>query len=493
MELPSKNKSFEENATLWFIFIAFGYFLFRLFYFATHISHYVPPDEVTRFGLCQVFSKTLLLPENSEETYHLGLVTHIPYLYYYVMGKLLKLNFFPVSDLVFLRFLNCMISFTTVVYGYKWMRLITPNRLYHLLFVILITNTPMFSFLGAAVSYDNLTNLFAVTALYYLHLFFQNPNSTRFLVFAISVLGGALTKITFLPLVLAYLGILIFHERKYLKNLFPIIKKFLTTLRPAQKILLGITFVLLILNMTLYFGNMVRFGKIEPRPNQVLTEDQIMEYRIFARNRIVSLYKSGRLSFSEAVQKAKEIQHPGDSADTLFLLKMTRANKLNPISPMGRIQYACHWLKSMLKQSVGIIGHIGLIKHSYWFAGYQFIFLFSLLFFVFFFVCYWRPPDAGRLLADALFLCLFYAIILMQFVNYPIYTGSMSLGLALQGRYFFPVLVPFYGIVAYSLINPFKKSLRGVIVLLIALFFIWGDFPYFLQNATEQWFFANGS
>ena len=181
------------------------------------------------------------------------------------MGKLLKLNFFPVSDLVFLRFLNCMISFATVVYGYKWMRLITPNRLYHLLFVILITNTPMFSFLGAAVSYDNMTNLFAVTALYYLHLFFQNPNSTRFLVFAISVLGGALTKTTFLPLVLAYLGVLIFHERKHLKNLFPIVKEFLTALRLGQKVLLGISLLLFVLNMTLYLENLMRFGKIIPR------------------------------------------------------------------------------------------------------------------------------------------------------------------------------------------------------------------------------------
>ena len=262
MELPSKNKSFEENATLVLIFIAFGYFIIRLLYFATHVSHYVPPDEVTHFGLCQIFSQTLLLPGNSEASYSLGLVTHVPYLYYFIMGKCLKLNFSPVSDLVFLRFFNCMRSFATVVYGYKWMRLITQNRLCHLLFVILITNTLMFSFLGASVSYDNLTNFFAVTALYYLHLFLRNPDPGRFLLFGISLLGGALTKKTFLPLVLAYLVILLFHERRHLKDIFPVIKKVLPSLRLAQKALLGIVLLLLVLNMTLYLGNLIRFQKI---------------------------------------------------------------------------------------------------------------------------------------------------------------------------------------------------------------------------------------
>ncbi len=488
MELLSKNKSFEENAL---VLAAFGYFLFRLFFFATHISHFVPPDEVTRFGISQIFSKTLFLPKNSEESYSLGLVTHIPYFYYFIMGKCLKLNIFPISDLIFLRFFNCMLSFATVVYGYKWMRLITSNPLCRLLFVILITNTPMFSFLGAAVSYDNLTNFFAVTALYYLHLFSQNPNSSRFLLFVISLLGGALTKITFLPLVLAYLGILIFHERKNLKNLFPIIKQIMLSLRPGQKVLLGIALLLLFLNITLYLENLIRFGHLVPKANQVLTEEQCMKYRIYARNRIVSLYKSGRLTYNEAIQKAKEIQHPGDRTTTFQLLRIAKENVLNPIPLMGRIQYSWHWFIYMLQGSVGIFGHIPLPKDSYSFAVYQFIFLFTFLFSTVLFINYWKPSEISGRLTDALFLYLFYAILLMQFINYSIYTQSHTMGLALQGRYFFPVLVPFYSIVTYSLINPFKKPLQVAIFLLVSAFFIWGDFPYFLLNATPQWFLFN--
>jgi hypothetical protein len=179
------------------------------------------------------------------------------------MGKCLKLNFFPVSDLVFLRFINCLLSFGTAVYGYKWIRLVTANRICHLLFVILITNTAMFSFLGAAVSYDNMTNFFAVTALYYLHLFFQNTDTSSFLLFVISILGGALTKVSYLPLILAYLGILIFRQRKQLKNIFYILIKVLRSFGFGQTALLGIALILLALNVNLYLKNLIRFGKLE--------------------------------------------------------------------------------------------------------------------------------------------------------------------------------------------------------------------------------------
>jgi len=487
MELSTIKKYFQENAANVFIFIAFGYFLFRLFFFASHISHYAPPDETTRFALCQVFSKTLLLPKNSEETYSLGLVTHIPYLYYFVMGKCLKLNFFPVSDLVFLRFFNCLLSFGTVVYGYKWIRLVTANRICHLLFVVLITNTAMFSFLGAAVSYDNMTNFFAVTALYYLHLFFQNTNVSSFLLFVISILGGALTKVSYLPLILAYLGILIFHQRKQLKNIFYILIKVLRSLNFGQTVLLGIALVLLALNMNLYLSNLIRFGRVVPRMNQVLTEEQSMKYRIYARCRIVYLYKSGQLSYEEAVEKTNEIKHYGDRLTALDLLEAARENESNKTPPMGRIRYVLFWMTLMLHHTVGIASHMSLLKNHFYLGSYLFIFLFSFTLFL----RHWKYTFADSRILDAFFLCIFYTIILMQFVNYPKYFYYHSIKLALQGRYFFPVIIPFYGIVTYTLINSFKKPVQIANFLLISSFFIWADFPYFLLYNTPRWFIPN--
>ncbi len=477
------DKTFEEKCILFLTYIVFAYFLFRLLYFALNISHYIPPDEVSRFKMCQIFSKVLFIPEESEETYSLGLVTHMPYLYYFIMGKLLNLNFFMVSDLIFLRIFNCIISFAAIVFSYKWIKLISSESLFNLLFLILITNTPMFSFISAAVSYDNLLNLFAVTALYYLHLFFQYPTFIRFFLFGISVLSGALTKWAFIPLILAYFGVLIFRQRKNFKNMLPILKNI--SLNFKDKILLAFFLILLILNMMLYLENLVRFGKIVPTASQVITEEKAMKFRLYAQETILSLYQEDKITFDEAVEKAKQIEHPGDRADTLYLLNLAGENKVNPVIHLDRVQYMWTWLNLMLHRSVSIAGHIFMPKSSYIFSIYQLIFILSFIFFV----RYWNPLEADSLITDAVFLSIFYGIILMQFVNYPHYLRTHAVGVYLQGKYLFPVLVPFYGIVAYFLIIPFKKLFQIIIFLFISIYFILGDFPYFLYNATPQWFF----
>jgi len=326
-----------------------------------------------------------------------------------------------------------------------------------------------------------MTNFFAVTALYYLHLFFQKTNISSFLLFVISILGGALTKVSYLPLILAYLGILIFRQRKQIKNIFYILIKVLRSLNFGQTVLLGIALILLVLNVNLYLGNLIRFGRVVPRMNQILTEEQSMKYRIYARNRIVSLYISGHLTYEKAVEKTKEIQHDGDRLTALELLKTAKENATNKTPPMGRMRYALFWITLVLHHSIGIASHMSLLKNYFYLGTYLFIFLFSFALFL----VHWKSTFTDSRIADAFFLCIFYTIILMEFVNYPAYLSSRAIILTLHGRYCFPVIVPFYGIVCYSIINPFKKLIQIAICLLISAFFIWGDFPYFLLYATS--------
>ena len=102
-----------------------------------------------------------------------GLVTNIPCLYYWTMGRLLAVNFFGIPDLLFLRLLNIPLAFATIYFVWRMLRLLTDDRLTQLLLIVAMTNTIMFSFLSAFVSYDNLTNLLAAMAVYYLLAFFQ--------------------------------------------------------------------------------------------------------------------------------------------------------------------------------------------------------------------------------------------------------------------------------------------------------------------------------
>src|ERR1700690_117612 len=86
----------------WSVTLLLVYFGLRLVFFSSTVSPYVPPDEHTHFEISRIFSKISFLPENARETYEYGLVTNIPYLYYWIMGRLLNLNFFGIPDLLFL-------------------------------------------------------------------------------------------------------------------------------------------------------------------------------------------------------------------------------------------------------------------------------------------------------------------------------------------------------------------------------------------------------
>lgn len=166
-------------------------------FFALTVAPDVSPDEVTHFGIAKIYSEVFFLPENSPRSYEYGLVTNIPYLYYWTMGKLLAVNIFGFPDLIFLRFLNIPFAFATVCFALCIMRFLTDDLLTQILLVIVMTNTLMFSFLSAFVSYDNLTNLLAVMAVYYLLAFFKDRSVNMLLASFLCQLAGCLTKINF--------------------------------------------------------------------------------------------------------------------------------------------------------------------------------------------------------------------------------------------------------------------------------------------------------
>jgi len=465
------------------ILFAFLYFALRLLYFATQVSHAIPPDEDFHFGLCRVYSEALFLPGDGDASPVFGPATHIPYLYYFLMGKMLSLNIFPLSDLVYLRLLNVLLSLLTVLAGYRWIRMVTPNPLIHLLFVVLLTNTPMFSFLSAAVSYDNLTNLLAASTLCFFHVYLKKKDPQDFLFFLLSLLAGTLTKKTFFPLVPVFILLLLFHERK---NLGDLARALFPGPGPVPKRrwgLAALVVLLLLLNGTLYIGNYVRYGIFLPGASQILGKEEAMKFRIYARDSITDRYRSGKIRFEEAVEQARAISHPGDRMDALYLLNKIRRYNEQPYPLMNRLEYAWTWLTIVLNRTVGIFAHESLRKYSYPFAAYAVIYLFAFLLLI-----YWRPSDGNGMMTDALLLSFFYILVLMQYVNYPIYLQSLTVGKTVHGRYLFPVIVPLYGLMSFYLLKPFNRKIQVFLLIVISLYFIWGDFPYFLEHAGPGWF-----
>jgi hypothetical protein len=467
------------------IAVAILYFIIRLIYFATHINPAIPPDEVAHMGISMAYSRVLSIPQNGPETYEFGLVTHQPFLYYWVMGKFVHLNVFSMDNLIFLRFINGILGVITAIYALKWAKLFTANKLVHILTVIIITNTLMATGMFASVSYDNLANLFGAMSIYYMSLFFDKRRINILAMFLICLFAGCLSKITFLPLALILIVILLARERRSLKNLPEHLMGIFKPLCTLRLVLWLFTVVLLVFNGILYGGNLLTFHSLNPPADKVIGLKNAMQYRIFARNYIVAQFRDGKYTYEHAIEEAKHIiKHPGDRYGTVILLQAAHQQKDNKRTLMPFAHYVTQWTHAMVERAVGYVGHQSVMKNQWSMYPYYLVLIVSGTMLIR--KLHWHREKGHTF--SAFIIVFLYALFLLCCVNYPIYVKSNFFDLSLTGRYLFPVLVPISGLTAYYLINFFPKTIQAAIAILATYLFIYGDLIFFIKNATEPWF-----
>jgi hypothetical protein len=469
----------------WAVTFLLVYFGLRLLFFALTISPSVPPDEVTHFGVSSIFSRVSFLPENSPKTYEYGLVTNIPWLYYWTMGRLLAVNFSGIPDLLFLRLLNIPFAFATIYFVWRTFRLLTDDRLSQILLVVVMTNTIMFTFISASVSYDNLTNLLAAMAVYYLLAFFKTRSGDLLAASFLCQMAGSLTKISFLPLVLILNVLLLIYEFKNLRVLPSVLAAYFKAgswrrMGLALGILLSLA-----LNIHLYGGNYYHYGSLNPGMSDILSPDKAMQNRLEARSEIFSQFKEGRISRKEALALAIQIGHPGDRADTIYLIENYDALKNNRTELLGPVAYMVFWVQQVSAGIFGIFGHLQMANRglTMWlFAALCALTCLGIL-------VRWRPSEAAWLPSCLIAIAAFYVLFLLYSVNYRNYLYSGALGLGLQGRYIFPVLGPIYAVSSYYLLRLFGGEYgRRVVTGAVCLLFIASDLPFFLLHVTPDWF-----
>jgi hypothetical protein len=461
-----------------------AWFAARVGYLALTLHPYVPPDEITHIGRVLAYAKVWGVPDNGPASFDLGLLDHRPWLYYWVMARAVALNWLPVPDLIFARLVNGVLGLATVWVGILWVREWCRSVWARLLFGVLITNTLMFTGLAASVSYDNGANLLAAGALLALTKFRKRPSIGWLLAFGAMVLAGCLAKRTFLPLGFLLVLLLLVRERNHLNQPGTLVRDAAEGFRSAgvgSFALLGTVIVLAGFTLGLYGGNLLQYGKLRPGFDQIVGEENAMANRVFARSRIIEEFQTGVISIDEARERAGQIRHKGDRGDTLFLLKSAQ---LPESSVIGRVPYVSAWGYGILKSSVGYLGHRRAVKSSNALIGYALVFGIAALLLL----RRWRRGDAYGVPADAAFLVLGYAFVLMWFVHYPTYQTSRYIELALQGRYMFPVLVPVYGLVAWSLGELAPERARPWFVGATAAFYLYGDLPWLLGQIDEKWY-----
>lgn len=456
------------------------WFAGRVAWMAVELHPFVPPDEVTHLGRVFAYAKVWGVPDNGPGTFEYGLVDHRPWLYYWVMARSLALNVVPLPDLIFARLLNGVLGLGIVGMGIVWMRDWCSSPWARVLFTAMLTNTLMFTGLSASLSYDNGANFLATAAVLASTRLRLTRRPGWLLAFGALVLAGCLAKRTFLPLGFLLVLLLVAREGRHWRSWSRALAEALRgagarTLAGAASVVLLAAFVL-----ALYGGNLLHYGKLRPGFDQVVGERNAMQNRVFARSRILERFRSGEIDIAEARRQAQRIHHAGDRGDTLFLLKTAQ---LPESSVMGRAAYVPVWGFSMLRSSVGYLGHRRALKSDALLMPYCAVLALAAVLAA----ARWRPGAAFGVPVDAAFLVVGYAFVLMWFVNYPTYQTSRYVGLALQGRYLFPVLVPLYGMVAWSLGALSPARARPWIVAAVAGLYLYGDLPWLLQRIDARW------
>jgi hypothetical protein len=467
------------------------YFVLKLTYFALITDPYVPPDEDTHFGISQLYAHSIMPPADSPASYRYGLLTRVPSTYYLLMGRLLNANVFSLTDLHFLRLANIPLGLLTVMFGYLWMRQFTTNRIARCLFVTMLTNTLMFTFLNASVTYDNLMNLLAAAAWYFLNLFFARRQAAALASFFLCAFAGTLTKMTFLPLAAILFAVLLVRERRALllpvSDWLPLIRH----IRAGTFILSVAALCLLALSVRLYGGNLVRYGHLIPTINQVLTHEQSMQNRIYARNYIVNGYLSGRFTFEEALASIENITHPGDRRGTKSMLRLAQRQATGDLERAGRFEYFKNWIRVIGATAFGVFGHVKILMDSSGLKRYAALFaMAACTAIVVHIAARWRgtrEPGVAAQTTTASIVIVAYAIVLFEF-NYRQYLNYGHPSVAVQGRYLFPVIVPAYGLVSRYLICYWPRFLQVTVAMLAGAYFLLGDLPFFLHHVGSAWF-----
>ncbi|HQJ73919.1 MAG TPA: DUF2142 domain-containing protein, partial [Candidatus Dojkabacteria bacterium] len=240
----------------------------------------VSPDSYYHLRVSQAYSTTLGIPQNTPQTYQWRDITRIPYLYFWINGRILNINNGVIDEVVLLRVINVIYSLGTVYVMYLLSKEIFKDKWKRVLPVFFLTHTLMFVFLSSSINYDNLANLLSTLSIYFFVKFVKKGINLKYLLLMLlSLCIGALTKSTVLPvaLILVILSAVEIAKRK------DEVKK----IKAGKELLLLIPIAIFVfLNLSLYGGNLLKYKTLEPSCTQILTHEQCLENGVYYRNKV---------------------------------------------------------------------------------------------------------------------------------------------------------------------------------------------------------------
>jgi len=385
-----------------------AWFLIQAIFFAFTSNYtsnwYVPPDEGFHKSFIQLYADDSWSPFlDNQDQFGNGWrsVVRIPqYFYHYCLSFFVRfLSIFGVEDFtVWLRMTNVSLSLMNLVVLTKTMKLLKFSRGVRNTSLFIFVNLMMYTTLSGSINYDNALNLFASLLIYYFVKQSVSPDKTNLIKILIIAVFGSVIKFTFLPLI-AVTGILILvNFKKYLVketlgSLFAGIKSF----DKRNLVLALFCFLGLFLFVERYGLNYTKYGTYKPQCEQVHTLETCNKSALFRRN---------------------------------------SAFKVLPVEDrMGVAEFVARWSDRSHKKTVGTLSHrevrtftkIERITYWLWIAG---------LLVMLRKICI--RGFRNDIVSQVGFIALFYMAVVI-YHNYGIYIKSSTFGIALHGRYLFPI------------------------------------------------------
>jgi len=411
----------------------------------------ISPDSLYHLEVSREYSTTLGIPENTPNTYEWRDITRIPYLFFWLNGRLLNLNSGFIDEVILLRMVNVLFSLGTVYVTYLLSKEILKGKWERLLPVFLLANTLMFVFLSSSINYDNLANLLSVLSIFYFVKFVKSKLDIKYLLWMVLFLCiGGLTKFTILPLafILVVLCLIeIFKKRELIKEVK--VNKYFLLILPIL--------VLLFLNFQVYGVNILTYGSLEPDCEQILTHEQCLQNGVYYRDKITfpSIEVGGFQNIFEMIKN-------GD--------------RIDPIS------YFPKWIWNITGKVFGIMADSSLEISDIAKSIYLFFLAIGLLIGITNFKK-WNKVDRYLIV-----IVLFYLGVLFFLQNYNMYLKHNHFYLALQGRYIFPVITAMYILFIKSVFFVRNNVVRILLLISLILLFLFGCIPTFFLNVESWWF-----
>lgn len=417
-------------------------------YFALHLRRGIIPDEPSHFYVSTLFSTTWGFPEVTERALTLGhrQFDRFPFLFYWINGRVLRLSSLALpamsewQGMLVLRLTSVIYSILTLVFVYYLAGEVLRKRWWPLLAVFFTSNTLMFTFTSGGVSYDNLTILCSTAGIYYLVRTLRGKNlAANSLAWIFFIALGALVKKTILPLALVMFicwAVYLILNRKKLDLQFSLNWKLIITAT--------LTLAMIGVNLSVYGVNLVKYGSLLPKCKELHTPAQCD----------LSVFK----------QRAAEMEFSQDGLDLGDVFSQKKQDPVNYFSEF--------WLNDMRNGVFGILGH--QVYFPVHLDSYYSLFFFFVLLLA---VRYWGARDEVFYTLLALVVVYFGTIF---YINYTSELKTDFRHIAIQGRYLFPVLAPFYVLVVDFISCVRQKVIRGLVLAYSLVLFTLGGPAYFL-------------